>query len=196
MSNQVENKILVFGGGFNPPTVAHQAIMQACLELPSFDEVWVMPSGNRTDKNMSVSNQNRIDMLNLIRKDEFNNNPRLLITNFELSLPVPTQTYRTVGALATAYPQTEFWYVYGADAYHSMHTWDRGDELKRDLKLVITDRDDLPLPNDPNHIHIELGHFASSTTVREAVAEGRSVDEFVCQSVKNYIIANKLYGHR
>src|SRR6185369_6587064 len=100
-------RIILYGGSFNPPTIAHEAILQACLALPGFDEVWVMPSRTREDKEITVSDANRLQMLSILQQYAFTGESRLKISDFELKLPAPTRTARTLPALAAAYPGTE-----------------------------------------------------------------------------------------
>jgi nicotinic acid mononucleotide adenylyltransferase len=58
-----KRKILLFGGSFSPPTLAHEAIIAACLDMKDFDEVWVMPSGDRADKVIAIQDEDRLKML-------------------------------------------------------------------------------------------------------------------------------------
>lgn len=58
---------IIYGGAFNPPTRAHQAILQACIDYAeqlSVDaEVWLMPSGDRVDKKIEASYADRLELL-------------------------------------------------------------------------------------------------------------------------------------
>ncbi|MBF0196395.1 MAG: hypothetical protein HQL32_01730 [Planctomycetes bacterium] len=44
------NNIAFYGGSFNPPTIAHKAIIEHLLQVPSFEKVIVKPCGVRRDK--------------------------------------------------------------------------------------------------------------------------------------------------
>ncbi len=195
MERSNSTKILVFGGGFNPPTLAHQTIMSACLKLTGFKEVWVMPSGDRFDKKINIDDDDQLTMLNLIKRNEFGNNPRLHVSNFELQLPRPTKTYTTVGYLATAYANTEFWFTFGSDSYRNMPSWELGRELQQTLNMVIVERDRIDVPKREGIIFLKLNEYKglSSTKARIAAASGKPLDCFVCQSVKRYIEQNELY---
>lgn len=191
-------QVIVFGGSFNPPTRAHECIMHMCLEQPQFAEVWVMPSGDRDDKQMSSGDDERIAMLESMKTIEFNANPRLHISDFELQLPRPTQTIRTVGALATSYPDKKFWFVYGADSYASMPEWEDGQELQRQLAVLLLPRPGAVLPPESETVRHMTGEIAevasvSSTQVREAVASSQNIESFVSQSVWQYITKSRLY---
>lgn len=192
-----DRQIAVFGGAFNPPTVAHQAIMQACLDQPEMDEVWVMPSGDRLDKSFGVSDATRVAMLEVVKAEVFADDSRLHISNFELTLPRPSQTYRTVGALALQHPNAQFWFAYGSDSYNSMHLWERGLELQASQSFLLLSRDasELPAENERiRHLVLDGGMSPmSSTEVRSATSRGLPIDHMVCQSVHRHIVDNQLY---
>lgn len=192
-------EVIVFGGSFNPPTRAHESIIRTCMQQPGFDEVWVMPSGDRDDKHMASSDADRLAMLEALKQDDFGNDPRLQISDFELRLPQPTQTIRTVGALALAYPRTNFWFVYGADSYASMPEWENGQELQQNLSVLLLPREGTPLPSPSPNIRYLIGDLEdaaaiSSTKVREAVGQRQDFAPFVSNAVRKYIQARKLYS--
>lgn len=55
-------KVLLFPGAFNPPHNGHVSALQIVLKKMSFDEIWIMPSGNRTDKTIPISYEDRRDL--------------------------------------------------------------------------------------------------------------------------------------
>lgn len=195
MNQQESSRVIVFGGGFNPPTNAHANIMKACLELPAFDEVWVMPSGDRVDKQMAITDEHRLNMLNLVKEEEFENDSRLVISDFELKLPRPNQTIETIGRLANKYTNIDFWYAYGVDAYYGMPNWSHGAELQSYLNMIIFNRGAVNIPKREGIINLKIDKCddISSTDVREMVTIGLPIGEFVCNSVNEYIKNNGLY---
>ena len=190
-----ENQIIVFGGSFNPPTKAHENIMRACLELPEFDEVWIMPSGDRFDKQMNVTDQDRLNMLNIIKESEFNNDPRLLISNFELNLPKPNQTINTIGALAALHLNNNYWFAYGTDSYWSMPGWSNGKVIQNKQNQIIINRGDQEVPKRKGiiNLYVDQCESISSTEVRVAINNRESIKNFVSSAIENYIVQKKLY---
>lgn len=51
--------ILLFPGAFNPPHYGHAETIKIALEKSSFDELWVVPSGKRDDKNITTNYEDR-----------------------------------------------------------------------------------------------------------------------------------------
>ncbi len=191
-------EIAIFGGTFDPPTRAHDGIIEACLERPDIDEVWLMPSGCRADKPGMSSNAARLAMLELVRSEIFNDDPRIVVTDFEQQLAQPTQTHRTVDALEDTYPDNNFWFVYGADAYQSMPEWEKGAELRRRLGMLLVRRQDYERPAEGGnirHLEVELAEDGvSSSLFRDAHVADEPVDHLVNSAVMAYVREQALYA--
>lgn len=192
----MSQQIIIFGGSFNPPTLAHQAIIKACLALPQFDEVWVMPSGSRADKTITTSDEHRLAMLNLVKKEVFGGDPRLVVSRFELNLPRPTRLHQTVAALAKTYPHTTFWFAFGGDAYAAMHTWYKADDFIQNLRVVVFTDHEVPEVASGRAVKLQIPEpfqQMSSTQVRQAIAGGASAKEWLSPAIATYINGHNLY---
>ncbi len=193
-------KIIVFSGSFDPPTLAHQAILEACLIQKNFDEVWVMPTGIREDKKIGAPSSDRIAMLERMKHEIFNDNNKLKISDFELNLSLPTQTNKTVEKLHSEFPNTEFWFAYGADSYQDMPNWQDGQKLQDTLKILVAPRKGYHLPIPSSHLahltHVDKKTFenVSSTLARNNIKTNRSLKALVCNSVGAYIASHGLYA--
>jgi nicotinate-nucleotide adenylyltransferase len=191
-----KRKVLVFGGSFSPPTLAHEAIIEACLLLPQFDEVWVMPSGDRLDKTIAATDKDRLNMLEIVIGAKSAAEPRLKLSDFELRLPRPTQTSQTFPMLARAFPDTEFWLAVGRDSYLSMPEWPDGKSLQRTLRLVVFYSGDAAGLDASNVTAVQLPQAVSdvsSTVARRSIAAGSHADVGVSQPVLDYIKQHNLY---
>jgi nicotinate-nucleotide adenylyltransferase len=184
--------ILIFGGSFSPPTLAHEAIIAACLALQQFDEVWVMPSGDRLDKTIAVDDQARLEMLAIVHGQRFGHDPRLRISDVELHMPRPTNTYDTLRALSERFPDYDFSFAFGRDSYTTMPMWPHGDELRQQLSMVILGDDTATPPAAPNVHYVALDEAyskLSSSRVRDAIAHGRDISGMVSESIARYLHA-------
>ncbi len=192
-----KQKILIFGGSFSPPTIAHEAIIRLCLALPQFDEVWLMPCRERADKAMSATDQERLEMIQLVKSKSFANEPRLRVTSFELGLPLPTKTYLTAKALEAKYPNVEFWWALGTDAFLSMpHSWEHGARLQKTMKLLVFNCDGEVEIHQPNVTLLRLPLSltqVSSTLARRAIAKGEPPDGIVSGPILDYAKRHGLY---
>lgn len=64
-------KILFYPGTFNPPHFGHISALKAALDSATlnnaaFDEVWIMPSGKRVDKEIPTAAEDRKNLANLL----------------------------------------------------------------------------------------------------------------------------------
>lgn len=193
-----QEQIAVFGGSFDPPTLQHEAIVSACLDLPDIDYVAVMPSGGREDKQFRATDQQRLDMIS--RMKPLQNDDRVIFETAELQLPTPIKTWRTVRALQALRPATRHWFVFGADSYWDMPNWEHGRELQQTLPMLLVPRDDQrwPLPPETNRVrHLVVGkqnvYGISSTRVRELIRVG---DLGGCATLLSVDVADYVFKER
>ena len=198
-----ENKsktVAVFGGSFSPPTIAHEAILRQCAQLPEYDEVWLLPSGNRTDKTISVQPTQQLDMLHILLNDVgAETGSHIKIIDTEIRRGIATETYDTYQEFVTKYPTTKFWFVFGADSYATIGSWLRGSWLLANLPVLLVERHDMVLPPIDRHVrHLAplLGDMSlvSSSLVRSMVNSKRGLHPFVSPSITRYIDDNKLFS--
>lgn len=52
-------KILFYPGTFNPPHLGHASVVLTALKELAFDEVWILPSGKRVDREIPTSAEDR-----------------------------------------------------------------------------------------------------------------------------------------
>lgn len=190
----VPHETIVFGGSFNPPTLAHRDMTEALLQAYPAADVWLMPSGERHDKAGFLPDEQRLEMLEIVRQT-LSEPERVAICDVELKATGLTETYRTVGRLAAAEPTRSFRYVFGGDAYLGMPTWHEGDRLQAELSMVVIPRDKAILKAGPNCdiLNLSLDTGISSTEVRQRLDRGQAIDRLVCGGIREYIAQHRLY---
>lgn len=191
-------KVAIYGGSFNPPTNAHEAVTRACLDVPGIDEVWIMPSGDRLDKTCSIDDAYRLAMVGLMSRRI--DDTRLKVSRFELDLERPSKTIKTLGALSVVYPDIDPYFVLGADSYWTMPTsaWVSGEYLQKHLQMLIVPREQYPSPQAPNVEVLHIGsefREVSSSEVRSKAGAGESIAHLVDPWVEEYIAEHGLYGY-
>lgn len=188
-------EIAIFGGTFNPPTKAHQTIIRECANLSFIDEVWVMPSGQRKDKQFETSDHHRIVMLEAVIGDIVTDTC-IRIEQVEMQMNKKTSTTETYRVLRTIHPKHHFWFVFGMDAYMDMPNWKGGQELRDSMHMLVVPRDERIIEPTDRVRWLPINHeaFTSSTEVRNRVAAGQSIDNLVCSSVARYIFDTQLYS--
>ena len=146
-----EKRTVLFGGSFNPPTIAHYEIIKY-LSL-NYDEVLILPNGDNYSFAGKVldSFKHRVKMLEIITK-EFNNVKILELENqndFK-------GTYHTLRLLN--HPT----FVLGSDCIDKLHLWKHFDELLRENNFIVFNRgnDDVrSLLNNNEYLNKSLEKF-------------------------------------
>ncbi len=183
-----QHETIIFGGSFNPPTLAHRDITEVLLQTYPDADVWLMPSGERHDKAGFLPSDQRLEMLEIVRQT-LSEPERVAVCDLELKDTGVTETYRTVGRLATAEPTRSFRYVFGGDAYLGMPAWRHGEELQAELPMIVVPRDGgtIGVGTNCDILKINLDEGISSSEVRRRLNEGLPIDQLVCRGIQNYI---------
>lgn len=141
-------RIVVLGGSFNPPTIAHFRLMQAALDALDASLGYFVPSSHgyvrrkmkRTPTpNDVLPDQLRLDMLDAMCKDD----PRMLVSDVEiLSDKGSGHTYETLKLIAAQHPGAEVYFIFGADKLKNLPKWSAFGAVTGEFRLLIFSRDD------------------------------------------------------
>ena len=184
-----EKRSVLFGGSFNPPTIAHFEIIKYLSE--NYDEVLVLPNGDSYTFAGKIldSFNHRVKMLEIMTKG-LNNVKILELENDKEFMG----TYHTLRVLN--HPK----FVLGADCIPKLHLWKHFDELMKENSFIVFNRGDCIVKNmlDENDAlkkylnKFEIVDFnvsnVSSTEFRKSIN-----DKIVTKEVYDYIIKNELY---
>ena len=176
----------IYGGAFNPPTLAHQKILQACINQAENmnADVWLLPSGDRSDKTIDVTREMRLQMLDALTHDVIARTVAVSIDTSELDRDEPTETYDTLVEFKNRYPDRKIYWVYGSDSVATMDLWKNGEKIKDEPMLVI-ERPGYPIKYlGRNAVILAVDAIeVSSTEVRQRIATGQSIDHLVSPAV-------------
>lgn len=178
---------IIYGGAFNPPTLAHQAILQACVDYaePRAADVWLLPSASRRDKDIAVSRERRIALCEALCQDIVKRTVTIATNTAELDRDRPTETYDTVRELAASHEDRSFTWVFGSDSVATMRDWNSGEWLYDNLSMLVIERPGSPvfqLGAQAARLEVMTGDV-SSTELRRRIAAGEPYDELVGKSV-------------
>ena len=189
--NAQRTETIIYGGAFNPPTLAHIAILQACVEYarPRGADVWVMLSGDRVDKVPDKPVATRLEYAEAMIADVEAEGVNVEVYTKELYRTVPVETFDTVLELNDDYPDREFTWVFGADSTETMPDWHEGEWLLENLSMLVLNRDGHQInPLAKRAVLLTIPHMTiSSTDVRNGLAEGKDVSPLVSPRILSLI---------
>jgi nicotinate-nucleotide adenylyltransferase len=189
-------RIGIMGGTFDP---VHHGHLVAASEVQSrfnLDEVVFVPTGEPYQKSgSSVSPAEDRYLMTVIATAS---NPRFSVSRVDVDRAGPTYTVDTLGDLRDAYPDSELFFITGADALHQILSWHRVEEMFAYAHFVGVTRpgfqlDDGHLPRGAVSLVDVPAMAISSTACRERVANGEPVWYLVPDGVVQYISKRGLY---
>lgn len=180
---------VVFGGSFNPPTLAHLAIIQYLSK--NFDEVIIIPNANDYQKEELVDYQIRKEMVTLMIQDLSN----VFISDLENDRGFKG-TFQTLRDLNHPY------FACGEDCIEQFSAWINAKTLLEENNfLIFTRKSSLEKMKEKivsnSFLKPYLGHFRLVKIDFPAISSSefrKTLDErMVCQEVYQYIKRNQLY---
>ncbi|MBE6130800.1 MAG: FAD-binding protein [Erysipelotrichaceae bacterium] len=184
-----EKRSVLFGGSFNPPTIAHYEIIKYLSK--NYDEVLVLPNGDTYTFAGKVldSFKHRVNMLYEMVK--YLPNVKVLELENEQEFMGTYWTLRTLN-----HPT----FVLGADCLDKLHLWKHFDELMTENNFIVFNRGESNISNMIN-TNIYLNKFLNKFEIIDLKVPDVSSTEFrkslnkdiVCKEVYDYIIKNELY---
>lgn len=193
-------RIGVFGGAFDPPHLAHLALLRAALATLRLDRLHVIPTGQAWHKTRALSPaHHRLAMARLAFADL----PGVLVDPRETQRAGPSYTVDTLRELKSEWPAAELFLIVGEDQARALGSWHEWREILQLAIICVAEREDLtgnglrfvalkshesrfrrlPMPAMP----------VSATDIRARIAARQSVSPLVFESVARYIDHHHLY---
>jgi nicotinate-nucleotide adenylyltransferase len=185
-------RIVVLGGTFAPPTLAHLKLMQRARRYVKAELGIFVPAPARYVREWKnevspekdfLADGTRLKMLNAM----IGRKRGLLVDTVELDDPENAYTYLTQRHLAARYGAEQLYFVMGSDKLRDLERWYEGEKLLSEFLFLIAAREDddpaaiiagsafltryrsslILMPGSGQYQHI------SSTAVRTLIKEGR-----------------------
>ena len=200
----MKDRIVIFGGTFNPPTRAHLDIATEALYYLDAEKVLFVPVSDLYKKDDVEISYHRVNMLNLA----IGNFRRLEIDFTEVDAVKLTYTYETVEKIKSQYQDKELFLLIGADNLEDFKNWKNQRSIMENCSLLVVNRNNSSIDEiiESNEILTEFKDKIieapieeieiSSTEVRNRIASGEleGLENLVDKEVIDYIIENKLYS--
>lgn len=131
-------RIAFYGGSFDPVHNGHLLIAQRLSALFGLDEFVFIPAFHAPHKpdRKPTSAYHRYAMLSLATADE----PGISVSRLEFELPDKPYTVETLGRLKKIYPDTNIFFVMGADSWMDILTWREWEKVLIMVSHIVVTR--------------------------------------------------------
>ena len=200
-------RIGILGGTFDPIHLGHLIIAEQARDQYKLDRVLLIPSGhsyfkdNRSRKVQPA--QVRLEMT----KIAVGNYKPFEVSDIEVNRPGNTYSFETLEELKAQNPESELFFIVGADTICSMRTWREPKRIFDVCTVLAAMREDQVDPEEfqkqtqalerdfgARIFPVSIPNIGiSSTQIREKAASGKSVHYLVPDALESYIIETGIY---
>lgn len=195
----MKNKILIFGGTFNPIHNGHLILAEHCINEEGFDKVVFIPTMNPYYKD-TLDFDTRLKMLKMAIKD----NDKFAYSSIEKRYNLEGKLYLILEKISEL-SDDDITILIGSDSLMNLDWWYKIDEILKNYKILVLKRDD-----DDEAISIKIAEYKekygadikvlnnkrveiSSSMIREMIKNGKSIKYLVRDDVEKFIRDEKLY---
>lgn len=197
-------KVGIMGGTFNPIHNGHLFLAEHAYDQAGLDHVLFMPTMNPPHKaDMSVvSAEHRFNMVRLA----IESNNHFIMSDLEINRPGLTYTSDTLNILKEEEPDTEFYFILGADSLMMMTHWMDPQTVFNLSTIVAGGREQCSQEQLEEQVaYLENTYSGkiilldmplieiSSNYIRDRVFNGKSINYYVPENVVSYIKEHNLY---
>ncbi|MBQ2957108.1 MAG: DUF1768 domain-containing protein [Clostridia bacterium] len=184
-------RIVVMGGSFNPPTIAHLRLMEAAIRAVDAEKGIFVPVGGpylkrkmrKSHDHIRLSESTRLDMLKAMCVGREN----LSVSDLEIQNPLLV-TKDTMGVLKDQYPDAKLYFIAGADKLPMLGSLASKTDYFERFGVVLFSREEMDAeeiirkderfaPYEAAFIHVKQPEGTdgiSSTAVRKLIADGEA----------------------
>ncbi len=183
----------ILGGNFNPVHNAHLVVADQVRQQLCLDQVLLMPEYEppHVDKKSTIDEKYRLKMLALAIEGI----EGLGIETIELERKGISYTYDTMKFLTEKHPDTDYYFIIGADMVDYLPKWHRIDELVDLVQFVGVQRPRYKAGTSYPVIWVDVPLMdISSSMVRAFLAQGRTPNFLLPKPVLDYIEKEGLYN--
>ena len=191
----------VFGGAFNPPTIAHEKLALEIAEKYNLDKVYFVPVGNFYNKKDLVDEKERFKMLKLISSDKID------VLPIEFNMNKNLNTSEALELINNEYKNVDRYFIMGGDNLEKLSSWQNPENCLNGNKFIAIERgkkisniienDNLLNKYSKNIFTLENNNLYTynSTEVRNAIKEKNSevINKMLNKKVYSYIKIENLY---
>lgn len=195
----MKNKILFFGGTFNPIHNGHLILAENSINEEGFDKVVFIPTMNPYYKD-TLDFDTRLKMLKMAIKD----NDKFAYSSIEKKYNLEGKLYLILEKISKL-SDDDVTILIGSDSLMNLDWWYKIDEILKKYKILVLRRDD-----EDEAIEMKINEYKekygadikvlnnkrveiSSSMIREMIKEGKSIKYLVTDEVEKFIKDENLY---
>ena len=203
--SEKKKRIGIMGGTFDPIHIGHLILGETAYHQFHLDRILFMPAGNPPHKKVRenrATDRQRVDMVRLA----IASNPHFSLSLEEMHREGYTYTSRTLERLKDQNPDTEYYFILGADSLYTFDEWREPERILRACTILVGTRNhtsdekldrvigELEDKYQGNIQKLEsLNIDISSEMIRSWIEKGRSLAYYVPDQVIDYIQKNNIY---
>ena len=200
-----KNLVAIYGGSFNPPTIAHENIARDILKLDEISKLIYLPVGDSYKKKTLISAEQRYNMLKIILEKLKNDGLDVDINRLEIDSEKRLYTLQSLRILKEKYKR-DLAFIMGTDNIKQFNSWYNPKELLKEFYFVVIEREDddvISLIKGNSLLRDFQDRFIvlketfykdiSSTYIRNNLYIDNKIDDYIDINVLKYIKENKLY---
>lgn len=196
------NNLGIMGGTFDPIHYGHLVAAEESRIEFDLKKIIFVPSGHpphKKEKEVTLF-QHRYLMTALA----IATNPYFEVSSIEIEREGPSYAIDTINIFKEKYPESNIYFITGADAILQIITWHRTEELQRVCNFIAVSRPGYKLKeintdlknkfSFNNIFSLEIPALAiSSTEIRRRVKNNKPIKYLLPEAVESYIYYKKLY---
>ena len=203
--------IVIYGGAFNPPTIAHTKIISFLWNslgifvrrpLDNY-KILIMPCYQHNFNKEMASWQHRYEMCNIMLQQlkyvVLSPNHDIVVSDFEMRNKLSGKTYDMVVAYKELNKKDNIFLAIGQDNADNFEKWYESEKLRSMINFIVIPRAKAKIKDAwylyPPHIifkDVEIPAI-SSTLARQLLKEGKDTKEVLLPAIYDYIKKEKLY---
>lgn len=196
-------RVGIFGGTFDPVHLGHMIIAEQVMDELGLGRVVFVPSGIPPHKEASSVRASAEDRFEMVRA-AVAGNERFGVDRLEVDAGRPMYTVETVGILKERMPDSELFFITGADEVSNLLAWKDPDRLLEEVVMVAATRPGYDL-SKLEHLEVGLRNFdrifpvectrvdISATSIRRRILQGKTVRYLVPEGAYRIIRERRLY---
>lgn len=198
-----KRRVGIMGGTFDPIHIGHLLIAENAYDTYRLDEILFIPSGTPYMKKEVLPGEFRAAMT----KIAIEGNEHFSLSMIEIEREGNTYTWETLSALKACHPDTEYFFVLGADSLFSIENWSHPELIFEKAAVLLAVREgytnaalDRKIEELQNRFHgiiykLPIKHIdISSTEIRQRAKTGQSIRYMVPEKVLDYIQNRNIYS--